>query len=39
LASVGEIEKNNDPASEIVTRVSPASMITCTNDSLPTGVD
>lgn len=38
LASSGETEKNNEPASETVTMVSPAIMITCTNASRPKAV-
>ncbi len=37
LASVGEMEKNSEPASEMVTRVSPASMRTWTNARRPNG--
>ncbi len=35
LASVGEIEKKSDPASEMVTRVSPANMKTWTRAKRP----
>jgi len=36
-AAVGEMEKNSDPASEIVTTVAPPSMAHCTRDSRPIG--
>ena len=39
FASVGETEKNSDPASETVTSVSPAIMITCTRAKRPKAVD
>ena len=38
LASVGETEKNSDPANETVTNVSPAIIATCTNASRPKAV-
>ena len=38
-AAVGEMEKKSEPASEIVTRVSPPNMQTWTNDSRPIGLD
>jgi len=39
FASVGEIEKKSDPASEIVTSVSPAIINTWTSAKRPKGVD
>ena len=38
-ASFGEIEKNNDPANEIVTSVPPPSIAHCNSDSRPIGCD
>jgi hypothetical protein len=38
LASVGETEKKRDPASDTVTKVSPAIMITCTRARRPKAV-
>ncbi len=38
-AAFGEREKNNDPASEIVTSVPPPSMAHCTSDRRPIGCD
>ena len=38
-AAFGEIEKNNDPASEIVTSVPPPSIAHCTSDRRPIGCD
>ncbi len=36
-AALGEMEKNNDPASEIVTTVPPASMAHWTSERRPIG--
>ena len=36
-AAVGEMEKNSEPASEMVTAVPPASIAHCTNDRRPIG--
>ena len=36
-AAFGEMEKNNDPANEIVTSVPPPSIAHCSNDSRPIG--
>ena len=38
-AAFGEMEKKREPASEIVTSVSPPSMAHCTSDSRPIGCD
>ena len=38
-AALGEMEKNSDPASEIVTSVSPPSMAHWTSERRPTGWD
>ena len=36
-AAFGEIEKNSEPASEMVTVVPPASIAHCTSDRRPMG--